>query len=296
MLKWVVEAGESGMKLQAFLKTKVDAGVSARQIKAAIDKGHCLINGKVERFASCFVGTGDQVVFNIPETTSVSPRIALEDPKRVLFEDDYILVYNKPSGIASDDKKCLESIQKATSNKQLILVHRLDRDTSGALIFAKSEEIAEAFFTLFKQRKVKKTYLALVDGVPSRPSGIIENYLGKLSVYHGQTLWGEVSQDKGLHARTAWQVKKSGKEASLVVCYPETGRTHQLRVHMSGMGHPILGDFQYGRSFRCSYRPERTLLHAVEIAFEHPKTRLPIVVYAPLPDDFCDAEAILKLK
>nr|MBA3817181.1 RNA pseudouridine synthase [Parachlamydiaceae bacterium] len=143
---------------------------------------------------------------------------------------------------------------------------------------------------LFKQRKVKKTYLAIVDGLPKSSQGIIDNFLGKISIYEGQTLYGEVSKAKGgLSARTVWKKEKTGVAASFIICYPETGRTHQLRVHLSGLGHPILGDYQYGRSFKCSFRPQRMLLHAYEITFENPVTNQLIQVIAKQPADFVEA-------
>lgn len=297
MTQWVVGASESGLKLQQFLRKQLSNEISARQIKHAIDKGCCQVNGRIERFGSCLVGTGDRISFDIPEEL-YSPQLKIaampiDDPARCLYEDKDLFVYNKAAGISSDDKNLLIIISKQSSSPFAELVHRLDRDTTGVLIFAKNRPAAEAMLSLFKQRKVKKTYLALVDGILKSPSGVVENYLGKLSSYQGQTLWGEVPKEKGVPARTSWEVKNTGKEASFVVCYPETGRTHQIRVHMSGLGHPILGDVQYGRTFRCRYRPGRLMLHAVEVTFEHPVIKKMITIAAPLPDDFAEAlEAI----
>lgn len=104
-----------------------------------------------------------------------------------------------------------------------------------------------------------------------------------------QSIWGSVSQEKGVAAATSWHVLKKGKQASLLQCFPETGRTHQIRVHLSGMGHPILGDHQYGKKFTCSYQAPRCLLHANKIGFIHPFLHKEIAIGAPMPEDFKDA-------
>lgn len=295
-LNWVVSPEESGIKLQAFLKSKLNQNVSARQIKQQVDAGSCQINGKVERFSSKIIGRGDRIVFFKPtevasKVTKLSS-VTFDSSERVLYSDNELIVYDKPAGFSSEDPRLLSFIKSYGSSAQL--VHRLDRDTTGVLIFARNQAVTEAMLALFKQRQIKKTYLAIVDGVPASSQGTIDNFLGKISVYQGQTIYGEMARDKGgLSAKTSWSKKKTGKEASLIVCHPETGRTHQLRVHLSSIGHPILGDYQYGRSFKCPFRPPRMLLHAYEIAFENPITRQPIKVVAKLPTDFNEAESLL---
>jgi RluA family pseudouridine synthase len=312
---WVVLAAESGMKLLAFLKGKLSS-VSGKQIKQLVDAGNCKINGKVERFSSRLVGRGDRITFYKPDAalSSALSSIAFDSAGRIIYEDDELIVYDKPAGLSSEDLNILSFIKRVSrplsstgqsgdhppsncgegnvNHPSIQLVHRLDRDTTGILIFAKNKAMADAMGALFKQRKIEKTYLAIVDGVPKN-EGVIDNFLGKLNAYQGQTLYGEVSESEGLRACTVWKRKKVGQTSSLLACYPETGRTHQIRVHLSGMGHPILGDYQYGRSFKCSFRPQRMLLHAYEIAFKHPKTHQPIHIIAQLPVDFAQAESYL---
>ena len=227
MAEWIVSAEESGIKLSAFLKSKLTE-YSARQLKAAVDAGQCLVNGKVERFASFFVGKGDRISLEI--TQERRPQLEMQSlgsQERLLYVDDDIVAFDKPPGIPSEDGKLLETLNKRFAH--LILLHRLDKDTTGVLLFARNDKAARWMLEQFKQRKVDKTYVALVDGTPKKLNGVVDNYLGKLSVYHGQTLWGEVSADKGSHARTTWEVEKMGKEAALIRCHPETGRTHQIR-------------------------------------------------------------------
>lgn len=284
MNRWDVLQKQSGLSLQFFLKEKLETA-SGKQIKRLIDSGKCLLNGKPERFASRLVGVGDTVELDVSSTESKKQNTKVGETKSILYTDEDLIAYNKPAGISSDHKDLQQYLQDRFGNA--ILLHRLDKETTGVLLFARNEQAAKAIEDLFKKRLVKKTYFAIVNGIPAKSSGTIENQLGKLHVYHGQAIWGEVL--KGLPAKTLWEVKKKGKGAALIICRPETGRTHQIRVHLSGLGHPILGDHQYGRSFTCSYRPQRVLLHAAEVAFEHPKTKQPILIKAPIPSDFSEA-------
>lgn len=285
--RWQVSLEESGMNLLAFLKKRIPH-YSARALKKALENNCCQINGKTERFASASVGKGDKITLSLLESNAAGSAF---DPKRVLDENADLLFYDKPSGHSSDDQFFLRSIQEKYPTAELL--HRLDKETTGVLMFAKSEDVRQMVIGYFRKHLVKKTYYALVDGVPKKKSGLIDNYLGRKRIYQGQAIWGEVKPHEGLHAVTAWERERAGGEASLLRCFPKTGRTHQLRVHLSGLGHPILGDFQYGRHFLCKYRAPRCLLHAAEIEFEHPAGNL-CTVSAPLPKDFLIALEELK--
>ena len=166
----------------------------------------------------------------------------------------------------------------------------MDRETTGVLILAKEKGVFDNLVEQFKHFQVQKRYLTIVDGQVEQPKGIIENYLGKKRSYAGQTIWGSVQQSKGLYASTEWIRLKKGKSVTLMACYPKTGRTHQIRVHMAEIGHPILGDFQYSKEFECRYRPTRYLLHSEEITFQHPLTGEALFLKAPIPDDFKKAQ------
>ncbi len=283
---WEVSQTESGCKLQAFLKNKLGKNFSARQVKKIIESNLCQINGRTERFASFLLGAGDQVAL-LNTTPICSSPIPSFERERLLYEDDTLFIYNKPAGIASDSSEWLTNLRRR--HPSLTLVHRLDRETSGVLIFAKTHSAAQTMTELFKKRLINKEYLALVDGVPTHLSGTIDNYLIERHRYQGQTLWGASGEAKGLHAITEWRVEAKGPDAALIRCYPKTGRTHQLRVHLSEMGHPILGDHQYGRQFRCHYAAPRCLLHAVHINFHYPLSEKEIDADAPLPEDFRQA-------
>ncbi len=286
MIEWIVASQESGHKLLSFLTQRLEGHFSARFLKRIIESNGCQVNGRTERFASTIVGQGDHICLSLQEA-SFLPALSFEIG-RILYEDETLLVYNKPSGINSDAQGILRLL-KAHEN-DLLLVHRLDRDTTGILLFAKTKIIFESLVNQFKQFKIQKRYRAIVDGILEKPHGIVENYLARKQAYAGQSLWGVVKASQGLYACTEWERQKTGKNATLVNCFPKTGRTHQIRVHMADMGHPILGDFQYGKRFRCTYRPPRYLLHAEEMQFCHPLTEQLLCVSAPLPDDFKKAE------
>lgn len=291
MNQWIVSPESTGKKLIAFLTAQLHQRYSARFLKQAIEQNRCQVNGRTERFASFILGTGDRITLDLTDLSPSAKDASSPswDKQRILFEDRDLFIYNKPSGMRCD----ADEVRKLTG---LTLLHRLDRDTTGVLLLAKQEKAAQAVLLQFKRHVVEKTYLALVDGMLAHKSGVIENSLGKKKSYQGQVIWGEVDASEGVTAYTEWRCIQSSKTASLVACFPKTGRTHQLRVHLAGLGHPILGDFQYGNRFRCAYRPERHLLHASEVAFTHPTTRERMCVAAPLPPDFIEAQECLGLK
>jgi len=167
-------------------------------------------------------------------------------------------VVNKPAGWICDPKVALK-----TFGKEYQLVHRLDKETTGALLLAKGDP--ESLFKLFEEREVEKEYLAVVDGVPQKKEGEVRSFLMKKSSFQGQTIWG--SGPRGLTAITRWERISSQGKASLMRLFPETGRTHQIRVHMAEMNHPILVDRQYAKTFRCKAFSPRVMLHAARLKF-----------------------------
>jgi RluA family pseudouridine synthase len=281
VLEWIVTSKDSSNKLITFLTQRLEGKYSARFLKRLIERNGCQINGRTERFASALIGKGDHICLHIEQVSHTSS--SQLESQRILYEDEALLIYNKPAGINSDEKGVLTLLK---SHASLQLVHRLDRDTTGVLILVKQQVCFENLVNQFKQFQVEKNYVAIVDGIVTDPKGKIENYLGKKHLYAGQTIWGAVSPSRGMYACTEWQRLRKGTDASLLSCIPKTGRTHQIRVHMAEMGHPILGDFQYGKQFQCPYRPLRYLLHAKEIRFRHPLTGESLCFTAPLPDDF----------
>lgn len=266
MSHYKVKEGE--IKLLEFLALKIPS--SKKEIKRQIEFGACKLNGVVVRIASKKVTAGDLLEWNARASVKSS-----FDPASILYEDEDLLVYNKPPGVTSDSEGILALLKPYG---QFLLVHRLDKDTSGLLILAKKASSEKILTAAFKERAVEKHYVALVFGLP-KPKGVIENYLGKIGGYQGQTLYGSVAPHLGKFAKTSWVLQKALKKAAFISCYPETGRTHQIRVHLSEMGHPILGDYQYGKK-----EAPRLMLHAYKISFLHRGNTL--TLHAPIPKDF----------
>lgn len=277
---WKVIPQCAGQSLLQFLKENLNAPIPVRQIKRAIEGNLCKINGRIERHSSFKLRAGDEITLETASLDQFKPNELTLDPSRILFEDDYLLIYDKPAGVNSDET----GLSKLFPDYYMI--HRLDKETTGVIILAKTLDVKEKMDAIFHDHKIKKLYMALVDGTPREKGGIVEGYIGRMTRKGTTNLWGIVDKSRGRYAYTQWQRKSSGKEASLVHCYPKTGRTHQIRLHMKEIGHPILGDYRYQRSFRCHYNPPRCMLHAAEVSFDHPATGAKLSVKAPIPEDF----------
>ena len=243
-----VVAIESGKTLLAFLRDQLTEYPSVKAIKRAIEAKQCKINGRVETFSTHRVKEGDQIEIRL-EVTKLQYSID------VLFEDEHLILLNKPPGKTSE------------SFSEYLLVHRLDKDTSGVMLFAKTIDMQNVLIDLFRQKKVEKSYLAICDGKIEKEEWIVDNFLEKKASYQGGSLYGKASKKKGKRAITHFRLLESSENAALVLATPITGRTHQVRVHLQQSGHPVLGDFQYGKHFKCPIQPPRQMLHSQEIAF-----------------------------
>ncbi|MGM0440058.1 MAG: RluA family pseudouridine synthase [Chlamydiota bacterium] len=285
---WKVSKKHLGKPLRKFLRDNTPEQYSVRQLKWAVDQGLVEVNGHVEQLSTKTLNVGDTICINYEGLVAKDNIKKKFEPERVLFEDDYLLAYDKPPMITSTDQGGLFSILKRR-HPGLKALHRLDRDTSGVILFAKKDVAAEGILKQFKEREIKKVYWAIVDGIPIRDSGDISNYLGRRVTLRGQVKWGIVDPEYGLASKTSWRALKKGGGIALIECSPKTGRTHQIRVHLSHIGHPILGDFRYGCNFQGRYKPYRLLLHAYKLEFVHPLSGDLIRLAAPLPDDFRQA-------
>lgn len=268
----------AGERLQNFLKDQKDLDLSGKAIKKIIDAYGCKVNGKTEVFSSRKLVEGDQVQLDLSKTLS-QPLSKVQ----IVFENENYLVINKPSGVVCEQK----AVESYLGRSGLFLVHRLDKDTSGLLLIAKSKKVEEAFEELFRARNIEKTYLALVEGGVKEFSFEIENFLEKKASYQGQAIWGQ-SRDKGLYALTAFEALKKTKRATLLKCLPYTGRTHQIRVHLAEAGFPIVGDGHYTRDRRCALNAPRTMLHAHRLVFKDPITLEPREFRIEPPKDFTE--------
>ena len=288
VVQFKVSSLQNGMRLLAFLRENYPSASSVKAIKRSIESRLCKVNGQVECFSSKILAAGDVVELCLSE---------ISDKKlakiSIIFEDQDFLICDKPAGIVSDAVQFNRLLPAFKGVLQL--VHRLDKDTSGVILVAKNEAIKKKLMALFTERTIHKTYLAIVDGPVKKGEGSIENFLAKKFGYQGQSIWGSVSKTKGQLAVTKWRCLNKTKQASLILCEPETGRTHQLRVHFSEIGHPILGDYQYAKEFICPLNPSRHLLHAFKIKFNHPLTKKIIKAEAAVPKDFKQALKALGL-
>lgn len=257
------------------LKERVDPAYSARFLKRALESNACRVNGRVERFASAQLEAGDLIELSALEREPVQAVF------ETLFENDDLLILNKPVRSV-----CTDAFFQKALKRRVFLAHRLDRDTTGALLFGKSISASDRLQELFKMKLVSKEYLALVDSIPKQKSGSIRNFLKKKRRFEGQTIWGASASGKGLYAETDWEIERVFSDCALLRCFPKTGRTHQIRVHLAEMGHPILIDRQYASHYRSSAAPARPLLHARRLSFVWEGCE--ISIGAPLPDDFKD--------
>jgi 23S rRNA pseudouridine1911/1915/1917 synthase len=223
----------------------------------------------------------------------------------VIYEDDFLLVINKPAGVVVNRADCVkeETIQDWAAERLKLpkeqvpgddfvsragIVHRIDRETTGILLIAKDTESFSELQRQFKEREVKKTYCAIVHGKLVPSDGEINAPIGRLP--WNRERFGVVPGGK--EALTAYHTVKtfvaSGEDVTFVELYPHTGRTHQIRVHMKYINHPLLGDYLYaGRKTSRDDRlwAERVMLHAYRITFFHPKAKNPLELTAPIPDD-----------
>ena len=204
----------------------------------------------------------------------------------ILFQDDHILVVNKPSGllsnpgIAPETKDCLLS-RCQDAYGEIYLAHRLDWDTSGILVLAKNKAAERQLKTQWQNRLVKKRYIALVTGKVLAQSGLIDKPLAPNTE---SPPLQKVCYYQGKAAQTEYRLLGFEAENSRLELSPLTGRTHQLRVHLFDLGHPIVGDSFYGNQLELSAAPSRLMLHADQLSFAHPTSNQPLTVNCP--EDF----------
>lgn len=266
----------SEQKLVLFLQGKLGP-ISGKGIRRILEANLCRINGRIERFGSRTVQENDSIELASHWKSLLTSKI---EPFETIYDDEFLKVVNKPAGWV-----CIDAETLKTFGKNHFLVHRLDKDTTGLLMIAKSQMARDELMGLFERREIQKEYLALVDGAPKETQGSKKTFLSKKGSFEGQTIWG--SNSHGLMAITHWEKRAVGKSASLLLCQPETGRTHQIRVHMAEMGHPILIDRQYAKQFKCQLFFQRPLLHAYTLKFSF-KGKI-FALKAPLPCDFREA-------
>lgn len=298
-----VSEGEAGLRLDQFLARRTD--YSRSRLSRWLKAGQVRVNG-VLREASYRVRAGEEVALAVPppEPTELVPE---PRPLDILYEDDHLLVVNKPPGLVVHPGAghrggtLLNALLAHCPELALVgdvsrpgLVHRLDKDTSGLLVVAKSAAAHAELVRQFQARTVDKTYLALVWGRLREAEGEIAGEIGR---HPSQRQKMSARPRRGKPAVTTWRVlKELPGPLTLVELSPKTGRTHQLRVHLAALGHPVVGDATYGGgASRFQGLPRlagvrklvtRQLLHAWRLSFTHPATGARLHFEASLPEDF----------
>ena len=274
---------------------------SRSRIQQLIRAGFVRLNGATIR-PNQLVRTGDEIELTNPRTEKIetTPEAI---PLEILFEDDDLVVINKPAGLtvhpgAGHREHTLvnallhhcPTLSGIGGKERPGIVHRLDKETSGCLVAAKNDVSHRHLSKQFADRSVDKIYLALVAGKLQKQTGAIEERIGRHPV-HRQRM--SVSSPRGREARTEYRVLRSNEQASLLECRLHSGRTHQVRVHLRYLGHPVLGDKIYAPPFLKNF--PRQMLHALNLGFRHPCTGEWKNFEAPLPDDFKQAIALTGL-
>ena len=280
--KFVVlyELPSEKVRLDAFLAGTFDTSRSRSLWQKYVKSGAVQVNGQVVTSPKTEIETTDEITVELPEQTADATDIP------VLYEDEDIVVINKPAGVLthakggiSQEHTVADMLQPLTTfasdTNRAGIVHRLDRETSGVLVGARTPAAAEFLQKQFAQRTTKKTYIAIVEGVPKHTEALIDLPIGR-SPAKPSTFRVD---PKGKSAQTTYYVLDVQNGKSLVKLQPKTGRTHQLRVHMAHIGHPIVGDIVYGKS------AQRMFLHAYQLELTAPNGER-MTFTAPIPEEF----------
>ncbi|WP_149759438.1 RluA family pseudouridine synthase [Neomesorhizobium albiziae] len=318
----VLEAGAdaAGRRLDQWLATALGGDFSRNRVQALIRQGAVQVGGNVVTEAKRKMAAGESVSVETPEPEPAEPR-GENIPLDILYEDVDLIVINKPAGLVVHPgagnwtgtlvnaliHHCGESLSGIGGVKRPGIVHRLDKETSGVMVVAKTDlahrALSEAFADHGASGDLERAYQALVWGIPPRMTGTVDAPLGRAADRVRRAVVPE-TRDDARHAITHFTVLEKFAEgrtdtvqAALVECRLETGRTHQIRVHMAHIGHPVIGDPDYGQAFRTKANrlPEplkdkvksfsRQALHAGLLAFRHPATHIELKFEAPMPGD-----------
>lgn len=321
---FTVSGEEAGARLDRFLAERPQvaaAHLSRSRIKALIDEGRAAVGGRATADASRRLHAGDEVALAVPPPAPAEPRaenIAL----KVVYEDAHLIVVDKPAGLvvhpASGHESgtlvnaliahCGESLSGVGGVKKPGIVHRLDKDTSGLLVAAKTDAAHRGLSRLFSDHgrtlHLIREYRAFVWGALDRPHGTIEAPVGRHATQRAKM--AVVPAARGREAITHWEALEPYGAASLVACRLETGRTHQICVHMAHVGHPLIGDSTYGAGFKtkAALLDEgaraavkalgRQALHAATLGFAHPATGDELLFESSLPPDLLALRAALR--
>lgn len=287
----VVDHKTSDIRLDVFLSDVLTFCSSRSFAKRLIRQGHVFINGKRAPKAHYQTRQGDTIVVKLPEKTpcGIAPEpIALN----IFYEDQSILIVHKPVGmVVHPGAGCHQGTlvnalvyhqKKLSKNDDPLrpgIVHRLDKETSGLMVIAKNNAVHDYLAKQFEKQRVYKQYIAIVQGVIAFDEGCVDAPMGRHPI-HREKRTVAFAQSK--QAFTVYRVLERFSKTTAVWLWPKTGRTHQLRVHMAHLGHPILGDAKYGKKNSFS----RLALHAQSLGFQHPETSAYVEFFSPFPEEF----------
>ena len=289
----ILTADQSGERLDAFLSRQGD-NLSRSAAQKLIEAGAVRLNGKLPK-KNDRLNLGDTVEYIIPEPKEVD--IAPKDiPLEIVYEDEDVAVINKPKGLVvhpaaghQDDTLVNgllyamgDSLSGINGELRPGIVHRIDKDTSGLLAIAKNDLAHTVLASQLKDHSMARTYEAIVCGSLREDSGTVDAPIGRHPTDRKKMC---VTQRNSKPAVTHWEVVERFRGYTHIRCRLETGRTHQIRVHMAYIGHPILGDTVYGHK-KPELGQSSQCLHAGALCFRHPRDGRPVLVFAPLPDYF----------
>lgn len=278
------------------------SGLSRERVKALIGEGRVMLDGEKASQPTIKPAAGTPFQIAIPQAAPAAAE-AQDIPLVIVYEDEYLLVLDKPAGLVVHPAAgnldgtlvnallhhCRGQLSGIGGVARPGIVHRIDKDTSGLLVVAKTDTAHEGLARQFADHSINRAYLALVAGHPVPPAGIIRGAIARSST--NRKKMALVEDGRGKHAVTHYRTLERLDSSSLVECRLETGRTHQVRVHMTSIGHPLLGDPVYGRT-PPRLRPlltglefERQALHARELGFVHPVSGLSLQFSSELPAD-----------
>lgn len=296
----ILPAEAAGQRLDRALADAVPS-LSRERLKALMLEGAVTVAGKRPTPSLRVVG-GEEVSVSVPEAAPATAQ-AQQIPLAIVYEDADLIIVDKPAGLVVHPAAgnpdgtlvnallhhCAGQLSGIGGVARPGIVHRIDKDTSGLLVVAKTDLAHEGLAKQFATHSLGRRYLAVVAGRPSPPAGRIEGAIGRHPVHRKKM--DIVSPGKGKHAVTHYRTLQPLKDAALVECRLETGRTHQVRVHMASSGHPLLGDPLYGRT-RASHRDVlkslgfvRQALHARSLQLVHPRTQENLAFESPVPSD-----------
>jgi 23S rRNA pseudouridine1911/1915/1917 synthase len=296
-----LEAAHAGWRLDRALAAAVPT-LSRERLKALIRSGAVQTEGKSLRDPSTKVRGEEAMRLAVPEPRP--PHNEPQDiPLKILFEDEHLLVIEKPAGLVVHPAAgnfdgtlvnallhhCGGSLSGIGGVARPGIVHRIDKDTSGLLVVAKTDVAHEGLAKQFAAHSIDRRYLAIVNGEPKQVQGTVDAPLARSAANRKKIAIVEGS--RGKRAVTHWRRMQLLRDSALVECRLETGRTHQVRVHMASIGHPLIGDPVYGRSGKSHWKLlkelkfERQALHAAELGFTHPVTKHRLSFSSPMPPD-----------